>query len=65
MLGGELWKGHPGGSDVYYGEVSSERGRQTHTHRCPQDGETDTPKGPYVAGHTHPQGLPTVRCLGF
>ena len=51
--------------DLYYGEVSSVRGRQTHTHRCPQDGDTDAPKEPYVTGHTHPQVLPMVPCSGF
>ena len=51
--------------DLYCGEVSSVRGRQTHTHRCPQDGDTDAPKEPYVTGHTHPQVLPMVPCSGF
>ena len=40
------------------------RGRQTHTHRHPQDGDTDAPKEPYVTGHTHPQVLPHGAVLG-
>ena len=50
---------------LYCAEISSLRGKQTHTQRCLQDGETDTPTEPYVAGHTHPQGFPMVPCWGF